>query len=173
MATGTKNEYVTSKFLAEFFDVEIAPAGRGLKVGGLYYGKDLISYKGETYVKVPTFLRFFDIGYAQSNQWAYDLKESCIPLFDTALFRPQSNAKLKVGSNEGTADIITIKRRKFAALDDVIKIAGLPESAADTSGSSSGIVKVNGKVVDRWIDYGDKTYILIDDLTSALGKTVQ
>ncbi|MCE1249009.1 MAG: hypothetical protein LWY06_20415 [Firmicutes bacterium] len=175
MATATKNEYVSSKFLAEFFDVEIVPAagGRALKVGGVYYGKDQLSYKGETYVRASTFLRFFDVGYAQANQWTYDVKESSLPMFDTALYRAQNNAKIKIGSNDGTADIVMIKRRKFIALDDAAKVAGLSESAVDTSGSSSGIIKLNGKMVDRWIEHNDKVYGLTEDLTTVLGKTVQ
>lgn len=172
MATGCQKDYVLVDFLGDFFDVNIKPldGGKAIMVNNLNYDKGLKTYKGKLFVKADDFLKFFDVKYNRQSTYVFHILSTGIPMFDSAVQRVEKGAKVTVGKASHNCEVILVGGQRYAPLEDIVRLAG---ASADMSQKSQGIIKLNGKIVDRWMLRGGKVYVLISDVAKALKKNIQ
>ncbi|MCD4783850.1 MAG: hypothetical protein K8T10_08505 [Candidatus Eremiobacteraeota bacterium] len=170
VARGIDGQYALAKSLATLFKAKrfkVLDGGKGFKFNNLYYNKDLVVYKGQTYAKVGTFLKFFNVQYDSPNLWTYNLKSITIPIFDKKQQKTVAGGKLLEGGNEIPFSVIMVGGRKYVVLEDLIKMF---KASPDFSKKRKGILRINGKIIDHWMMSGTRIYVWLEDINRALSK---
>lgn len=167
---GIDGQYALAKSLASLFKIKrfkVLDSGKGLKLNNLYYNKGLVVYKGQTYAKVSTFLKFFNVKYDSTNLWTYKLKSIKIPVFDRKQQKLKAGGKMLDSGHEVPFSVVMVGDRKYVVLEDLLKMI---KASPDFSKKRKGILRINGKVIDHWIMSGTRIYVWIEDINKALSK---
>jgi len=167
---GIDGQFASAKSLVELFGIKqfkVLDGGKGLKLNNLYYNKDLVVYKGKTYAKVSTFLKFFNVEYESPNLWTYKLKSTKIPIFDRKQQKEKAGGKLIEGKHDVPFSVVMVGDRKYVVLEDLLKMI---KATPNFSQKRKGILKINGKIIDHWMMYGTRIYVWVEDINKALSK---
>ncbi len=161
LGTGIDKSYVNGEFVGEFFGVTMNKlTGNKFMVNTLYYPytNKVKQYKGKYYFDIETFCKFFGVKYEKVNETTFHILDSPIPMFNQWEVKGPAEVNYKVGVGKVTVNTVNVKGREFLSLED------LKLTPDDSQKESMGIVKVNKKIVYRWLDKDDKTYVYLKDL---------
>lgn len=167
---GIDKTYVSEEFLKDFFGLRMEKlSGNKFKVNDLYYPytNKYKQYKGKFYFDVETFCKFFGIKYEKLDVSTFDIKDATIPMFTEVDVKGPTEMNYKMGTVKTAVKTLMVKGREFLSIEDLkLKID-------DSQKSDMGIIKFNKKIVYRWIDKDEVTYVYLKDINYVLSPTQQ
>ena len=165
---GIDKTYADGEFIKGFFGLSFEQlSGNKFKVNTLYYPyhNKVKQYKGKYYFDIETFLKFFGIKYEKVNPTTFHIMDSTIPMFNQWEVKGPSEMSYKIGKAKTKINTCDVKGREFLSLDD------LKLTADESQKESMGKLKVNKKIVYRWLDKDGKTYVYLKDLNLIMPPT--
>jgi uncharacterized protein (DUF2164 family) len=168
--SGVDQRYVNVEEFFNYFGIqaESLDEGKSAKIGHLYYNKSIKSAGGKAYTDGATLLRFFGIPYTQANNWTFTLNTPTVPMFNRTLHRFNENVSVTIEHRTQVVDALNINNNIFLPLESMNEIIKNKHTL-----DARGRLTLDGKQIDRWINAKGKTYALVDDLRTALGKPVE
>jgi hypothetical protein len=166
---GVDQRFVSVEDFFNYFGVpvESLEQGKSAKIGHLYYNKQIRSVGGKAYTDGVTLLKFFGMPYTQANNWTFKLNIASIPMFNRTYQKFQDDVQVTIDNKSQSVTVLNLNGSIYLPLESLDEIIR-GKQAIDNNGR----LTLEGKQIDRWLLARNKTYVLVDDLRTVIGKPI-